>query len=66
MTLQLTPKTRIQIANEYDVDYKTLMRRLKKHEIDLPPGLIYSKNQKKIYESLGYPNAELKAIFHQL
>jgi hypothetical protein len=66
MISQLNPKTRVQIASEYGIDYKTLMRRLKKQEIDLPSGLIYPKNQKKIYESLGYTNAKLKADFHHL
>jgi hypothetical protein len=31
------------------------MRRLKKAGVRLPPGLIYPKDQQKIYEALGAP-----------
>jgi hypothetical protein len=60
---QLKTKTRNQIASEYGVDYKTFMRRLKKHDISLPTGLIYPIFQKNIYETLGYPFIELKIEF---
>ncbi|MEM8524755.1 MAG: hypothetical protein AAGG68_08925 [Bacteroidota bacterium] len=52
-----TPKTRQQVAEEYGICYKTLMRRLKKLSIILPKGLLFAKQQKHIYEQLGYPNS---------
>ncbi|MEL6942281.1 MAG: hypothetical protein AAFO82_06405 [Bacteroidota bacterium] len=43
-------KKRAQIAAEYCICYKTLMRRLKKLNIALPTGLLFTKQQKSIYE----------------
>lgn len=62
---QFNSKTRLQMATEYGVDYKTFMRLLKKHDIQLPRGLIYPKSQKNIYEHLGYPSAEIKMEFKE-
>lgn len=60
---QHLPKTRLQIASEYYVDARTLMRRLKKRGINIPSGLIYPASQKIIYDDLGYPNEEVKVLF---
>ena len=62
--IHLPAKSRLQIAQEYKINYRTLSRRLKKNNIILPSGLLYPKQQKLIYSTLGYPNAGLKQIFH--
>ncbi|MEM0992567.1 MAG: hypothetical protein AAF806_26645 [Bacteroidota bacterium] len=59
-TVPVTPKTRTEIAQEYSISYKTLMRRLKKCAIELPSGLLFSKEQKIVYECLGYPSERLR------
>ncbi len=48
-------KTRSQVADEYGITPRTLRRWIKKYNINLPPGLICPKDQKKIYEKLGTP-----------
>lgn len=48
-------KTKAQIAAEYDISVKTLSKKLKAVEIEIPRGLIYPKEQKIIYERLGPP-----------
>lgn len=52
----LSPKTRKQIAAEYGFSYSTLMRKLKKYGITVPPGDLLPTTQKNIYELLGYPS----------
>jgi hypothetical protein len=56
-------KSRQQIADEYGIDYKTLMRRIKKNNIEIPSGSVFKVDQKKIYEALGYPNPTVKKQF---
>ncbi len=56
-------KTRQEIANEYDFSTVTLWRKLKRNNIQLPPGLISPKFQKKIYDVLGYPIGISKGDF---
>jgi len=51
-----TFKTRQQIATEYGLSRSAFWRKLKKHHLELSPGLISLEWQKKIYESLGYPS----------
>lgn len=48
-------KTKAQISNEYDINSKTLRRRLVRAGIELPPGNITPKYQKLIYETFGHP-----------
>ena len=60
---EFKPKTRLQLADEYGINYKTLMRKLKKSNISLPKGNVFPKNQKLIYERLGYPNTLIKEIY---
>jgi hypothetical protein len=48
-------KTRQQLAAEYGLHRNTFTRRLKRAGIQLPPGLVYPKEQQKIYEILGAP-----------
>jgi len=57
------PKSRLQIAEEYGIDYKTLVRRLKKHNVILPSGLVYPREQKDIYLILGYPSLAVENLF---
>lgn len=59
-------KTRKQIADEYGIDYKTLMRWLKNQQVQIPSGLVHPKLQKSIYNSLGYPNPELKLLLEKI
>jgi len=49
-------KTRQQIAIEYGVSFKTLMKWLKNAEIHLPKGSITPYYQRMIHEKLGAPN----------
>lgn len=53
-------KTRQEIAGEYGVHPKTLLRWLKKAGIELPPGLISPIDQKRIYGKFGWPENVLK------
>lgn len=48
-------KTRQQIANEYGICPKTLMKWLRQENIILEKGLIRPKMQQKLYEILGSP-----------
>jgi DNA-binding transcriptional regulator LsrR (DeoR family) len=48
-------KTRQQIAEEFGISAKSLIKKIEKFEISLPNGLVSIEWQKKIYESLGYP-----------
>lgn len=51
----ISPKTRKQIAQAYGINYKTLMSRLKRKEIELPSGLLFLEEQELIYQALGRP-----------
>lgn len=42
--------TRLQIASALGISYSTLWRLLKRHHINLPPGLIYPTDQQRIWE----------------
>ena len=48
-------KTRQQLAIEYEISCKTLMRWLKRYNIEIPNGLISPKSQEKIYGHFGEP-----------
>jgi hypothetical protein len=48
-------KTRTEIASEYGMSTRTLMRRLEKAGITLPSGNILPRDQKRIYDVLGMP-----------
>lgn len=54
-SLQLTTKTRLEVAGEYDVTPKTLISRLEKKGVVLPPGSLFPDSIKLIYYTLGYP-----------
>jgi len=62
-SLDLLVKTRLGVASEYEITEKTLIRRLKKNGVILPPGLIFPITCKKIYYTLGIP-AGLKEKVH--
>jgi hypothetical protein len=49
------PKTREQMAAEYDIHVRTFMRKLKRAGIQLSSGLIMSESQLHIYKTLGPP-----------
>lgn len=51
-------RTRLELAKELGVSYTTLYRWLKKHAIQLPPGLITPSYLEKIYVELGFPLPE--------
>jgi hypothetical protein len=59
-SLILKVKTRMEVADEYGTTVKTLVRRLLKNGIVLPPGHIFPSTLKIIYYILGIP-AKLKA-----
>ena len=46
---ELKVKPRKEIAYELGISLTTFWRHLKKHEINLPPGLVYPNKQKEIY-----------------
>jgi DNA-binding transcriptional regulator LsrR (DeoR family) len=50
----LEPKTRSQIANDLGFSARTLNRKLKSANIQLPKGLVNPENQVKIYKILGF------------
>jgi len=54
-----SPKSREQIAWEYGINSRTLVRRLNKLGIRLSPGAVFPKDQKLIYEVLGPPVLDL-------
>jgi hypothetical protein len=53
--MELSFKTRQQIAGEYKITPKTLISGLEKQGILLPPCSLSLKLQKLIYDTLGYP-----------
>jgi len=55
-SIKLKVKTRSEIADEYGITIKTLVRRLAKMGIELPPGYIFPNTLKVIYSSLGVPS----------
>jgi hypothetical protein len=59
-SLILYPKIRKEVATEYGTTERTLIRKLKKKGIILPPGQIFPGTCKLIYYALGTP-AALKA-----
>lgn len=54
----LSAKTRQELADEYQVSARTFRRRLKRHKISLPQGLVMPSFIRKIYQTFGEP-------FHQ-
>ena len=50
------PKTRLQIAAEYNMDIKAFRRKLKQAGIELPRGQIIPADQIRIYRALGAPS----------
>lgn len=51
----LLPKTRLQIAAEYNMSPRQLTSKIKSLGLDIPHGDIMPKHQKMIYEAFGYP-----------
>jgi hypothetical protein len=47
--------TRLEIAALYDINPKTLNRRLKRKGIELPSGVVMPADQERIFETLGKP-----------
>ena len=54
-SLILNIKTRQMVADEYGTTVKTLIRKLEKAGIILPPGNIFPDTCKTIYYTLGIP-----------
>jgi hypothetical protein len=54
-SLPLKVKTRLQVAEEYGISVRTLLRRLKGNRISLPHGSIFPNKLKEIYYTLGVP-----------
>jgi hypothetical protein len=48
-------KTRMQIADEYEISYSTFWRKVKSNCLKLPGGLLSPRWQKIIYDAFGYP-----------
>jgi transcriptional antiterminator len=48
-------KTRLEVAEEYGISRRTLRRRLKALNIQIPPGRITPADLKRIYRALGEP-----------
>lgn len=49
------PKTRQQIAEEYNISRRTLARWLKKEQIELSSGLVLIEEQQLVYSAFGVP-----------
>ena len=45
-------KTRRQIAHEFGIDPATLKKVLKENKVELPPGLVFPKWQRQVYNVL--------------
>ena len=54
-SLPLKVKTRLEVADEYGISVRTLLRRLKRNKISLPHGSVFPNKLKEIYYSLGVP-----------
>lgn len=52
------PKTKTQIAEELGVSLSTLQRWLKKHDLNIPRGLVCPAKQTQIIKILGYKNED--------
>ena len=68
---QPPPKTRQQNAAEFNTTVKILNTQIEYFELDIPEGiLLFPKQQKLIYEALGYPNSvnkeDYKNVWRQL
>jgi hypothetical protein len=63
---KIPSKTRLQIADEYDIHYQTLWRMLKENGITLPHGRVLPKWQKVIYEKFGYPEGVQKSDYEEI
>ena len=67
--MEIPIKTRQQIADEYSTKYnkvtvKTLNNHIEKHKLDIPNGgSFFPKQQKMIYETLGYPLCVDRALY---
>jgi hypothetical protein len=55
-------KTKQQIADEYGICIKTFDRLLRKKHIVLDRGLIYPKDQLRIYNEIGVPESIQKFL----
>jgi hypothetical protein len=54
---QILPKTRKEIAVEYNTTVKIINSQIEHYKLDIAEGvLLFPKQQKMIYEVLGYPN----------
>jgi hypothetical protein len=49
----IKPKTRQELANEFGICEKTFNKYLKAAKIKLPSGLVFLKDQERIYKKLG-------------
>ena len=54
--LSRDPKTRTQIADEFNVSVRTINRWLRKKNLEIPQGLICPGDLRIIYAALGPPN----------
>ena len=53
----ISPKTRQEIAAEYKTTVKILNTQIEYYKLEIPEGiLLFPKQQKLIYEALGYSN----------
>lgn len=53
----IPPKTRDVVASEFGITVKVLNATIERYELDIPSyGMLFPKQQKLIYEALGYPN----------
>lgn len=53
--MEIRCKSRKQLAAEFGIDPKTFRRMLKRHDLDLPLGLLTPEWVEKIYQTLGRP-----------
>jgi len=51
-------KTRQEIASEYGISRRTLLRWMKRKNIDISNGLVTPGDQRKIYSTFGLPKGD--------
>ena len=67
VVVKIDVKTREDVAQEYNVSIKVLNAHIEKHHIEIPPyTLLFPKQQKEIYEKLGYPPSVDRSLYENV
>ena len=67
VVVKIDVKTREDVAQEFGVSIKVLNAHIEKHHIEIPPyTLLFPKQQKEIYEKLGYPPSVDRSLYENV